>query len=102
MDLLFESWNAPESRKCLERHVQPAAEQLGLKLGGWHDFRHSLTTSLRRDGVHPKVISGILGHSKVNLAMDSHDHVDAADFGQPLAAVAERLLPGCYPDRVVA
>jgi integrase len=72
--------------------VRPAAQELGFELGGWHDFRHSLTTSLRRAGVHPKMVSGILGHAKVDLAMNTYDHPDVADFGQPLAVVADRLL----------
>jgi len=37
---------------------------LSIPLGGWHDFRHTLTTTMRRNGVHPRVISGILGHAK--------------------------------------
>jgi len=48
-------------------------KELGIPLGGWHDFRHTLTTTMRRNGVHPKVISSILGHAKVNLAMDTYD-----------------------------
>jgi hypothetical protein len=47
---------------------------------------------MRRKGVHPKVISAILGHSKVSLAMDTYDHTDLNDFRQPLAAVAGELL----------
>ena len=35
-----------------------------------------------------KVISGILGHAKVSLAMDTFDHAAVEDFGQPLAVVA--------------
>ena len=33
---------------ALKRHVRPAAEKLGIWLGGWHDFRHTLSTKLRR------------------------------------------------------
>ena len=77
---------------ALRRHVRPAGAKLGISLGGWHDFRHTLTTTMRRKGVHPKVISGILGHSKVALAMDTYDHTDVEDFRQPLAVVAGELL----------
>ena len=47
---------------------------------------------MRRSGVHPKVISGILGHARVALAMDVYDHADVEDFRQPLAVVAGELL----------
>jgi integrase len=77
---------------ALRRYIRPAAAELGIPLGGWHDFRHTLTTTMRRKGVHPKVISGILGHAKVSLAMDTYDHTDVEDFRQPLAVVAGELL----------
>jgi len=38
------------------------------------------------------VISGILGHAKVSLAMDTYDHADVEDFRQPMAVVAGDLL----------
>ncbi len=77
---------------ALKRYVRPAAEELKISIGGWHDFRHTVTTTMRRSGVHPKVISGILGHSGVALAMETYDHADAEDFRQPLEQVAGELL----------
>jgi len=77
---------------ALKRYVRPVAKELGIAIGGWHDFRHSLTTAMRRNGVHPKVISGILGHAKVALAMDVYDHANVEDFRQPLSFVAGELL----------
>src|SRR5262249_30298068 len=69
---------------ALKRYVRPAAKKLGIAFGGWHDFRHSLSTNLRRAGVHPKVVSDILGHSKVHLAMDVYDRTNLADISQAL------------------
>lgn len=77
---------------ALRRQIRPMANELRIPLGGWHDFRHTLATNMRRNGVHPKVISGILGHAKVSLAMNVYDHADAVDFRQPMASVAEELL----------
>ncbi len=77
---------------ALKRYVRPAVTELGITIGGWHDFRHTMTTQMRRNGVHPKVISGILGHSKVDLAMNTYDHADVEDFRQPLAFVGRELL----------
>jgi integrase len=89
---------------ALKRYIRKAAHPLGIQLGGWHDFRHTLTTTLRRAQVHPKVISGILGHTRVNLAMDVYDHADVQDFEQPLERVAsstfKTLLPICYQNGV--
>jgi hypothetical protein len=47
---------------------------------------------MRRNGVHPKVASGILGHAKVDLAMDVCDHADVNDFRQSLSFLAGELL----------
>ncbi len=77
---------------ALKRHVRPAADKLGIAIGGWHDFRHTLSTNLRRSGVHPKVVSDILGHNKVNLAMDVYDRTELQDFVQPLSVVSTELL----------
>jgi integrase len=82
---------------ALKRHVRPAAEKLGISLGGWHDFRHTLSTKLRRSGVHPKVVSDILGRKRVNLAIDTYDRTDVEDFMQPLSLVVNELCPSCSP-----
>jgi integrase len=60
------------------RYLKPAAKALGISLCGWHDFRRSLTTELRRKGVHPKVVSDLLGHKKVDLAMNVYDRSTSA------------------------
>lgn len=44
-----------------------------VQIGGWHDFRHTLSRTLRRAGVHPVVIKDTLHHSKVDLAMNVYD-----------------------------
>lgn len=40
-----------------------------------HDLRHSHATHLLREGVHPKVVSERLGHSKVGVTLDTYSHV---------------------------
>lgn len=79
------------------RFLKPAAKELGINVCGWHDFRHSLTTEMRRNGTHPKVISDLLGHKKVNLAMDVYDRSNLKDFEQALGSVGNQLLPSCDP-----
>jgi integrase len=77
---------------ALKRYIRPVAKKLGIALGGWHDFRHTLTTGLLRSGVSPKVVSEILGHSDVKITLGIYDHPELEDFRQPLESVAERLL----------
>jgi len=47
----------------LRRYIQPAAEELGIDLSGFHDFRHTLATDLINGGVLGKAVSNILGHA---------------------------------------
>jgi hypothetical protein len=37
-------------------YLKPAAAEVGLQIGGWHDLRHTLNRTLLRAGVHPVVI----------------------------------------------
>jgi integrase len=77
---------------AMKRYVRPAALELGIVLGGWHDFRHAFSTGMRRNKVNPKLTSSILGHAKVDLAMDIYDHTDVDDLREPLAVMGAQLL----------
>jgi len=78
----------------LARKLHPAAKAIGIKVGGWHDFRHTFTTAMRRAGVHAKVLSKVLGHGKStgNLALDVYDHTDDNDIRKALAMGANWLM----------
>jgi hypothetical protein len=62
-----------------------------VRVGGWHDFRHTLNRGMRRAGVHPVVISGILGHKSVTLAAEVYDRATAADIGQARNLVGQAV-----------
>lgn len=40
-----------------------------------HDLRHTAATLLLKDGVHPKVVQELLGHSSITLTLDIYSHV---------------------------
>ena len=63
-----------------------------MQIGGWHDFRHTLSRALRRAGVHPVVIKDTLGQSKVDLAMNVYDKSSAEDIRAGLRIVSKKLL----------
>lgn len=75
-----------------KRHLKPAAAAVGVQIGGWHDFRHTLSRILRRAGVHPVVIKDTLGHSKVDLAMNVYDKASAEDIRAGLRLASKKLL----------
>jgi len=47
----------------------------GLPALRFHDLRHSAATLLLGEGVHPKIVSEMLGHSKIAMTMDLYSHV---------------------------
>ena len=52
-----------------------SAEERGLKRVRLHDLRHSHATHVLAAGVHPKVASERLGHSKIGITLDLYSHV---------------------------
>lgn len=81
------------------RFLHPAAAAVGVKIGGWHDFRHTLTRMMRRAGVNAVVASGTLGHKSVELAAEVYDRASSTDIGQALHVVGKQLLPTVLPNQ---
>jgi integrase len=79
-------------KNAMNRHVLPAAKAVGIPTLNWHSFRHSFTVSQRQQGTHPKVVSALLGHSRVQLAMDVYDHVNVEEFRQPLGQMLRSVM----------
>jgi integrase len=91
-----------DPRNALNRQIRPACEACEITIGGWHDFRHFLSTNLRRMGTHPKVVSDILGHSRVNLAMDVYDRASVKDMTVPLGMISTALVSSGIKSGVTA
>ena len=64
---------ALNSRNAMKRHIRPVAKELKVDLGGWHDFRHTVATSLLRAGHGAKVESELLGHSDVAITLRTYE-----------------------------
>ena len=41
----------------------------------FHDLRHTYATLLLTKGVHPKIVSGMLGRSSIAITLDIYSHV---------------------------
>jgi integrase len=50
-------------------------KQAGLPDIRFHDLRHSAATLLLTEGVHPKIVQELLGHSNISMTMDVYSHV---------------------------
>jgi integrase len=61
----------------LRREFYPLLEKAGLPRMRFHDLRHSAATLLLRMGVHPKIVSELLGHTQIGITLDLYSHVTA-------------------------
>ena len=51
------------------------SRKLGLKGIHLHSARHSHASLLLRQGVHPKIVQERLGHSSIQVTLDTYSHV---------------------------
>jgi len=65
----------------------------GLPQRRFHDLRHSCATLLLAQGVSPRVVMEILGHSHIALTMNTYTHV-VPELRRDAAARMESLLSG--------
>lgn len=63
-----------EPRNAL-RSFQQALKRAGLRHQRFHDMRHACATLLFVQGVHPRMVMEILGHSRISITMDLYSHV---------------------------
>ncbi len=85
-DLVFCRRNGyPLNGSVVTHHFQNLLEEAGLPKRRFHDLRHSCATLLLAQGVSPRVVMEVLGHSQISLTMNTYAHVlpemrrDAAD-----------------------
>lgn len=101
------------------RKLHPAAGKAGVSVGGFHDFRHTFSSAMRKAGVDLKVRSAVLGHKgKIGvLAHDVYDGVKPSEIRQALvlgaswlqqeemmqqALLSTQLFPQMFPQRLAA
>ncbi len=57
------------------KSFKKACKKLNFPEFRFHDLRHTHATMLLRQGVHPKIVSERLGHTRVNITLDTYSHV---------------------------
>jgi integrase len=77
MDLVFTNQvggpvNAGNLRR---RSFWPLLERAGLPRIRFHDLRHTAATLMLGRGIHPKIVSEMLGHSQIAITLDLYSHV---------------------------
>ena len=94
-DLVFanEIGKPIEAGNLLRRSFWPLLAKARLQRIRFHDLRHTAATLMLQQGVHPKVVSELLGHSSIGLTLDVYSHV-IPDMQQHAVAVMHALLKG--------
>jgi integrase len=59
----------------LIRSYRALLTRAGLPRLRFHDLRHTAATLLLGAGIHPKVVSEMLGHSNIGITLDLYSHV---------------------------
>jgi integrase len=71
------------------RRFERRARRAGLPPIRFHDLRHTHATLALKAGVHPKVISELLGHSTVAMTLDIYSHAIRALQHDAAATIAD-------------
>jgi integrase len=78
-------------KNAAHRHLRPVLRELGIYLGGWHDFRHTFTTQSLKE--YPlKAVSKALGHANTKITTEVYQHIDTEGVGAPSAGMSKKLL----------
>ena len=76
------------------RAFQQLVVRAGLRRVRLHDLRHTSASMLLSQGVAPRVVMEILGHSQISITMNTYTHVDP-ELNREATDRLERLL---WPD----
>ena len=75
-DYLFTtSVGTPMIGSDVTRRFQALLRGAGLPAMRFHDLRHGAASLLLAQGVHPRVVMEMLGHSTITLTMNVYSHV---------------------------
>jgi len=74
-----------------DKYWKPLLRRAGLPDTRFHDLRHTCATLLLTKGVHPKIVSEMLGHSSIAITLDTYSHV-IPGLGDAAALAMEDVL----------
>ncbi|MBE3597566.1 MAG: site-specific integrase [Limnochordaceae bacterium] len=92
---LLARYNQEVRAKAEQEGRKPAPEEL-LPRVRFHDLRHTCATLLLKQGVHPKVVQEILGHSRIEVTLDTYSHV-LPSIAEEAAAELDKALRAAPP-----
>jgi integrase len=70
-----------------------ALDEAGLPRVRFHDLRNTAATLALMQGMHPKVVSDMLGHGTVGLTLDTYSHL-LPGMHQEVAKAMDAIIAG--------
>jgi len=83
------SWHRQHTALC---------EEAGVPRITLHEIRHTYATLQLQNGVHPKIVSEVLGHSKIEITLDLYTHVSTSMQESAAELLATSLLDATTDD----
>jgi len=77
----------------LTHNFAKIARKAGLSGTRFHDLRHTFASLMLLAGIHPKIVSEMLGHSTVAFTLDVYSHVIKGLGQAAMKRLDEVLLP---------
>jgi integrase len=84
----------PTDPRALNLYFSQTLERAGLPSIRLHDTRHTYATWLLEQGVSPKVVQTMLGHSRIAMTLDIYSHVSLDLEKQAAAKLNAALMSG--------
>ncbi len=72
--LMRSSDGATVTPNAINKRLKKKLRELGLPRVRFHDLRHSYATIMMQNGINPKIVSTVLGHSSVDITLDLYSH----------------------------
>jgi integrase len=77
----------------IKRSFPRILKSAGLRQIRFHDLRHTTATLLLDQGVHPKIVSEMLGHSSIGITLDLYSHATPTMQETAISALDRLLRP---------
>ena len=92
--LVFSHFDGKPLRpNSVTRAWEMLAAKAGVKVIRLHDARHTHASLMLKQGIHPKVVQERLGHSSIQITLDTYSHVAPGLQEAAAARFDEGLLP---------
>ncbi len=91
-DYVFLNKNGSLVRKeSYDRGIRTICDRLGMRHFSIHLLRHTFATRCIENGMRPKTLQAILGHSKIEMTMNLYVHVTEDSKAQEMMTIEKKL-----------